>query len=903
MLRVMLRLVLGLLLLAAALPVASAQDKEVDLDEFRRLRRLETPLDFWNAVQFELDLGKPDIAARYLRGLVTKKPGDKELFTILDKDGLTSILKLRNIRIWSSDKKENEQAMKDAEMLIEQATAANQRRMANDERIRELIGQLQGTPEEKVYAIQELYKIGDLAVPHFIDTYLRARDATDRNAVLQAMYKMGPETLAPLLAALDTDNPLLKVDLLDILRTRHARASREIVPFLHFLAASKKEAPAVREKARRVLADFLELPPDRLPLAKAALTREAERYYQHQVNFGDPRAVKVWRWDGKRLVPGWPNSPTITASQAEQYYGQRFARQALQLDPDYRPAQLAALSLAVDKGMEKAGPTAPISRTSPQEAELLARADSALVLDMLERALKENRTPVVLAAVRALGDRAEVTARRAIRGNEPALVRALYYPDPRVQLAAAVALLQIPGPATPKTAARIVEILGRTISPAAAYLPGRKVLVALTDEGLRDRVRQVVSTSGAQPVVVMNGRDAMRQLRGQPEIEAIVMDSTLPYPGLSHLLAEMRQDVDVGRIPIILAAIPESRAGHDAAIRFRQLRARIESINQQTESYRAILRKFSKDEAIEKTDLEKDFSKDRRITQEDKMAAYRRIEEKFARKRQEIAHDFPSSIALLNELPRLEKEMAQEVNRYELESQLREAALERHIERCKYANVRLIHTGVLTDARSLEAAVLGNVREAGVNLTAEEQRGGADLAMEWLANLAEGKPEGYDVRPVANTILEAVRAGRLSPEGRKAGIRIAQRLEGEKPQAVLAVVILDGGAAADMRIAAVRALILNIQRQGLVLSRGDQASLIALAGQANLDPRLKDQVVALQGVLRPGERGTGERLRDFTPTPAAAVPPPPEKKEPVPVKEPDKKDPEKEDPDKKDPDM
>ena len=43
----------------------------------------------------------------------------------------------------------------------------------------------------------------------------------------------------------------------------------------------------------------------------------------------------------------------MTASQAEEYYGLFFARQALYLDPGYLPAQVIFLSLALDKGFDQ----------------------------------------------------------------------------------------------------------------------------------------------------------------------------------------------------------------------------------------------------------------------------------------------------------------------------------------------------------------------------------------------------------------------------------------------------------------------------------------------------------------------------------------------------------------------
>ena len=53
--------------------------------------------------------------------------------------------------------------------------------------------------------------------------------------------------------------------------------------------------------------------------------------------------VTVWRWDGTQLI-NTPSNP----SQVEEYFGLRYARWALELDPAYEPAQVVVLSLALD---------------------------------------------------------------------------------------------------------------------------------------------------------------------------------------------------------------------------------------------------------------------------------------------------------------------------------------------------------------------------------------------------------------------------------------------------------------------------------------------------------------------------------------------------------------------------
>src|SRR5687767_813424 len=98
MTRLVLRTGLGGLLLAATLSIAFAQ--EADEDYRKLFKKPETALDHWVGLKFELDVGRPDLAAVYLRGLIEKKPNDKDLLTIVDRDGLTAVLRLRNVPQW-----------------------------------------------------------------------------------------------------------------------------------------------------------------------------------------------------------------------------------------------------------------------------------------------------------------------------------------------------------------------------------------------------------------------------------------------------------------------------------------------------------------------------------------------------------------------------------------------------------------------------------------------------------------------------------------------------------------------------------------------------------------------------------------------------------------------------------
>jgi hypothetical protein len=844
------------------------KDKERDPEDYRRFfKKPETVDEFWKGLTFEIDVGRYDLAAKHLHGLLDKKPTDDELVALQEKVGTIPILRLRNIRQWSANAQDNKQALKDAEDLIARVDTALRRKRSAPDRIKELIKQLGATREERTYALRELYQSGAAAVPFLLEA-LRTPDTAERGKVLDALERMGPQAIPPLVAALDSNDERTRLDVLDILQKRYPRYADQIVPHLWYPSASPTESDLVRKKARAALAYLLGVQPTRLTPAKVALTREAEKYYQHRMTFPDPKAVVVWRWDGKNVVQGWPKVPTLTASQAEEYWGLRFARRALALDPAYRPAQVVLLSLAVEKAMDRHGLALPLARTAPEVNALLAKASADVLIEILERGLKEQRTPLVLAAVRALGDRAEKQAKRPASRGEPGLVQALYYPDPRVQLAAVEALLRIPGPAAPKTTTRIVEILARALSPTVAARQGPKVLVAVADEDWRGKVRQAVETTGAHAVTAATGKEAMRELRQRADIQAILLDSTLPYPGLAHTLAQMRADVDVGKVPILLAAVPETRVAHDAARRYQQVQRRLDALRQQARPYLDRLKALAAEEAQHIAEVKADKTLDTTA----KAEAIRKIENDYNKLRRDADAKFPEAVRLLVEAPKLEKELDTLADRYDLESRVREDALKRFVAR--YRNVEVVHTSLLSDGVALANSLKGQVQGAGVALAPAEQADFAERAVRLLAGLARGTPPGYDVRPAGGAVRAALRAGRLSPEGQIAAVAALDPVGGAETQADLAAVVLDAKRPVAVRSVAAAGLVRQVQKFGVLLPAAQQEPLRALARDEKLDTGLKAQLAALVGVLRPDTRTTGERLRQYRPTPAAVVPPP-----------------------------
>src|SRR5262249_34667897 len=151
---------------------------------------------------FELGVGKTELAARLLHELVKRAVNDQELVNLDEKVGTTAILRLRLVPKWSDDAKINAQAIKDADELADKISTALKNVLGDPRRIAKFIANLTGDPEERSFAARELYRAKALAVPQLVDA-LRNTKGEEHDAVMNLLPSLAPETVTPLVAALD----------------------------------------------------------------------------------------------------------------------------------------------------------------------------------------------------------------------------------------------------------------------------------------------------------------------------------------------------------------------------------------------------------------------------------------------------------------------------------------------------------------------------------------------------------------------------------------------------------------------------------------------------------------------------------------------------------------------------
>lgn len=524
-----------------------------------RLEPPKSPAEFWAAVEFELNTGKYDLAAGYLKAFLAAEPTEQD-FVALERDkGMSAFLRLRAVQQWSPDPKIEADTRQIAEQVIEKATAALKKELNNPQRIAKFVENLRGTVEEREYALRELQRSGGAAMPYLVAALRADQDPIQRSLILNALPRLFADSVPPLLAALDMDDPVVKVLLMQSLAERKDlsilpnRAETDPLPTLDYLASSPRQPETVRRKASEVRTRLRPMSASRQPLAKVELTRAAERMLRHEAQFTNPDAVTIWRWTDNNLVPY-----DATRSQAEEYLGLRYARWALELDPSYEPAQTAFISLAVEKALERGGLEKPLAETAPDVHDLLSTVYAGALVNTLERALAEKRTSVALGVTRALAERAEVAGARGERGRPSALAKALDYPDRRVQFAAAEALLRLPAMGLHASHARVVEVIRRALAAdAESTLPKTgRILIGAFQPERANAMALAARAAGYDVETVPTGKELMRRLKTAADVDAIILDSELPYPPLPDTIASLRYDVHLGLLPVRIVYQP-----------------------------------------------------------------------------------------------------------------------------------------------------------------------------------------------------------------------------------------------------------------------------------------------------------------------------------------------------------
>ena len=240
---------LPLLCGTSALGQAPAQDAAVDVSAsvietnpaVRAALELprETPADYFQAIGWLIDLGRPEPAKPILEELTKLPLTDAQRAALVGEFGSRSMLRLAR----TTELAPAGAAFAEACMAASEATAKDPQRIAT------LVGQLNDpSPEVRQMARTDLAATGQAGVVATLEALARENDPQRRNSLVEAIVQMSPEAGGPLLGILIQQRNRNEFGS-DVIRTLQAMQVSQAVP----LIAAYTQSP----DAERLLVDAL----------------------------------------------------------------------------------------------------------------------------------------------------------------------------------------------------------------------------------------------------------------------------------------------------------------------------------------------------------------------------------------------------------------------------------------------------------------------------------------------------------------------------------------------------------------------------------------------------------------------------------------------------------------------
>lgn len=485
--------------------------------------------DAFDQVVEMLQRGRRDEALTAMRKLLAMSPDQKAAYELWSS---------RQYEQWRDLLVEGGDFELGAKRLIMLATAERAVRRNDPAAIGALVEKATTSEDtvERLKAVRQLSgDHGEYAVPNLLA--LVAEGGTD-DRTLRAMHtlrQMGSGIVVPLLAALDSDNPILRRNVLFVLGG--VGNDPRTLGALHHAAAHDPD-PTVQQAAKEALGQS-RAGGDAVSNFLAA----GDAYYNKRdtvVSDNDAQDA-VWAWTDGRLQPKPIPRALYTSEMSKRQY---FA--ALGDAPNSTEA-LAGLARAyVDLRekldlLEKAGVDAGEWKATTNEALQAVNVAGVDALDLaLQQAVRDADAMTGAGLAQVLGPLAKVPT--------PGLQQGLRSPDGAIRSESAVALASVAArtgvPASPEVVAVLGESAGREAVKVVFVVDGDATRSAATAAALEK--------FGAHVTRWDRGLKALPMLRRAPGVDLIVVADQLPDVTTAQVIDEVRGDDRTAKTPILV---------------------------------------------------------------------------------------------------------------------------------------------------------------------------------------------------------------------------------------------------------------------------------------------------------------------------------------------------------------
>lgn len=525
---------------AEGLPLQSAPEPSPLLKE------PQTPTETFDAVVLLVELGRFDLAQIYLRKFVDDQPSDELLQQLRDKYGTGEFLRLTRV----AELKES------ARPLLDRLNAASRKQAEDPAYIDGLIVRLSGSPLQRETAVRELRNAGVRAVPQMLRKLASTKSSSEQDFLIAALSRMGQPVVPAVVAGLDSSIPAVRDGCIEVLRLLRAE---EAIPRLWALGYLPGVPAGTREAALRAIASIRLGNVDRIDrLSDSQATQELQqralRYLTQDLEVEEnAQTVLSWSWSDAEQSLVADDRPISEATFSEAV---RSARDAFLLQPERTPVQTVYLMALLSEAVQRAGWNSVLSAESSPAIETAVSAGVEPLLAVLEAALSMPRPDAVWASLQALSPLASKELLRRQEGRASPVVRALNFPDPRVQFAAAMVCLRSDPQLQFSGSTRVAEVLRRALTD-----PG--MTTALVVDANLEEARQLgmfLNEQGYAPVIARTGREGFRIAAEEAGIAVVIVQANIADWALTQTLANLRADGRTAFLPIIVYGPEDVRA-------------------------------------------------------------------------------------------------------------------------------------------------------------------------------------------------------------------------------------------------------------------------------------------------------------------------------------------------------
>jgi HEAT repeat protein len=503
-----------------------------------------TLADNWNDFLHYVKVGRFDLARGYGQAILQSKPDPAELFKLVqaNQQGYDLAMKV------AETAQDPDLAQLTGQLLgvIDQGRFLQR---TEPKIIVDEVRRLTGTPRGKMTAIRRLKDAGEYAVPFLLDAMAQAiqdpSTGPKLSDMIEALPQIGRPAIRPLVAALQTDNPRLKAE---IIRALGDIGYPQSLPHLKYVA-EKAQAADLRELA---LASIRKIDPQAANTPSAALFYQlGERYYYHDESLAPTSGAafgNLWFWDSQanRL-----QRVQVDLACFHEFMAMRCCEWSLRAEEQFGPS--IGLWLAAFFKAECPGVPMP-EYFGPNHARALVYATTAgpeYLHQALARAVNDRNAAVALGAVEALAATAGEKSLMYTLGPSQPLLQALTFPDRAVRYSAAIAIASA-GPRQQFTESRVVvQNLAEALAKSGQQTPapaGQPWTPELADSySLRSAQAMLLLASSRNPVIDLSlAQPALISATKDPRPEIRVLaGQTLAYlssPDAQRAIAAMAMD-------------------------------------------------------------------------------------------------------------------------------------------------------------------------------------------------------------------------------------------------------------------------------------------------------------------------------------------------------------------------